>query len=173
MSRSGVSDLRVGSILTVLAGSSGGLAGHALGLPAGPLLGALAAVAVLRLWALPEVALAQPVRALGRVLVGTTIGSTVSLAVLVSMGRTVVLALAMSAALILVGAGLAIGMVRLGGMDSTTAVIAASPGGMPEMVGLADELGADVDLVTGFHTLRKLASLLAVLGTATLLGWLG
>lgn len=170
--RRGVPDVRVGSLLIVLVGLAGGLAGHALRLPAGPLLGALAAVAVLRLWALPGIALAPSVRSLGRVLVGTTIGSTVSLAVLVSMGRTVVLALVLSATLILVGAGLAFGMVRLGGMDPTTAVIAASPGGMPEMVGLADELGADVDLVMGFHTLRKFASLLAVLGTATLLGWL-
>jgi uncharacterized protein len=55
------------------------------------------------------------------------------------------------------------------GLDRRTALLASCPGGISEMVAMADESGADVELVLGVQLVRKLVVLVGVCAVVALL----
>ncbi|MGP4017718.1 AbrB family transcriptional regulator [Saccharopolyspora sp. 5N708] len=150
-------------------GLAGGLAGWWSNLPAGPLLGSLLAVATVNVFADGRLSVPRAVRIPGRILVGATIGSLATPALLhtlsASIGWAIVLTVAVVCGSLLVGLWFA----RATGIDRRTALLGSCPGGMAEMVALAEESGARVDLVIGMHLVRKLVLLTATITAVALL----
>lgn len=145
---------------TVAAGAGGGGL-HALGVPGGMLVGAMAAVALVGLLGYPTFRhpAAKPV---AQILVGTGIGATISRD---SVGLVVTMAVPMLitvVALLLFGAVFGLWLARTTSLDRRTALTATMPGGMVEMVMIADELGADVAVVAGIHLMRIVSVLISL-----------
>lgn len=156
-------------VRTVLVGVLGGLLGHLLQLPAGALIGSLTAVAA---WNLRTDGRAQvPVwlRTPSRVLVGATIGSLATPLLLRSLGASVGWAVVSTVAVVGLGLLLGVLLAATTGMDRRTALLASCPGGISEMVAMADESGADAELVLGIQLVRKLVVIIGVCAVVALL----
>jgi uncharacterized protein len=146
-------------LFTVAIGTAGGLLGHVSGLPAGPLLGAIAAVGALNLLANDRAQVPVWLGVTARMLIGAVIGSLVTRELMGELGRTVAWAFLFAVIVIVVGLSAGVVIHRVTGLELRTAMIGACPGGMPEMAALAQEVGAEVDVVLGIHLARKLFAL--------------
>jgi uncharacterized protein len=140
-------------------GAMGGVLGHLSGFPAGALLGSVMTVGTVGLVRDAEANVPKPMRVSARILIGTVIGSIMTLELLASLGGKAVWAVAFTVVMIAAGLLCAVVLSRLGRVDRKTAIIACSPGGLSEMTALADELGARSDLVLAVHLFRKFAAL--------------
>lgn len=150
------------TVLVLSLAATGGLIGEASGVPAGALLGALVAVSVYNLWTDGAAYLPPLVRDASRALVGTAIGSLATPALLAALGVHLPWAILFTLVVILVGLGSAWVLTRLSDVDLPTALLSCSPGGMPEMSALSEDLGARTDIVVGIHVVRKIAALIVV-----------
>lgn len=156
-----------GTATTLAAATALGLVGHLAGVPGGALLGALVAAAL--------VAHRRPVRlpaavgAAGRWLVGAVAGSLLTLEVLRGLGP--VLAWGALGSLLMVLAGLAGGWwaARVTGLDQASGIVAAVPGGLSELTGLANELDLRTDVVIAVHLVRRIG--VVVLAVTLLAAW--
>jgi uncharacterized protein len=151
------------------AGITGGLLGWWSDLPAGPLLGSLLAVAAVNVLADGRPSVPPSVRVPGRILVGATIGSLATPALLHTLSASIGWAIALTVAV--VGCSLLVGLwfARATGVDRRTALLGSCPGGMAEMVALAEESAARVELVIGMHLVRKIVLLTATIAVVAFL----
>ena len=149
-------------VVTIATAVVGGLLGHLTRLPAGTLLGAMTAVAVLNVATDGGARLPQPVRHGSRVLTGTTIGSLVTAGLVTSLGGYLPFVAAATLLVVLAGLACAWLLTRLTRLDTATALLACAPGGLPEMTALAQDLGAEVDVIVGLHVLRKVVALAVI-----------
>lgn len=147
---------------TLLVGLVGGLLGHVLQLPAGALIGSLAAVAAYNVISGGRAQVPKRLRSPSRILIGATIGSLATPALLHSLGASVGWAVLCSTAVVAVGLALGALLVRITGMDGRTAMLGSCPGGISEMVAMAEESGADAELVLGIQLIRKLVILVGI-----------
>lgn len=154
---------------TLLVGVVGGLLGHLLGLPAGALLGSLTAVASYNVISDGRAEVPAWVRSPSRILIGATIGSLATPALLQSLGASVGWAVVCTSGVVALGLGLGLVLARTSGIDRRTALLASCPGGISEMVALAEESGADVELVLGVQVVRKIVVLIGVCAVVALL----
>lgn len=154
---SGGSPLPVVAI--VAAGLLGGLVGLATRIPAGPLLGSVITVGAIGFVRDAPVPIHGSVRVVARILIGSVVGSLVTLELLGELGGMALWAAVFT--VFMIGAGLACAWVilRTTSLDPRTAVLASAPGGMSEMAALAEELGGRSDIVLAIQMLRKLAAL--------------
>jgi uncharacterized protein len=159
----------VDTVRTLLAGVLGGLAGHLLQLPAGALLGSLVAVAAWNVASDGRAAVPRWLRTPSRVLVGATIGSLATPVLLRSLGASVGWAVLCTTGVVVLGLLLGLLLAATSGLDRRTALLASCPGGISEMVALADESGADVEVVLGVQLVRKVVVLLGVCAVVALL----
>jgi len=131
-----------------------------LRLPAGPLLGAMLGVGILRIYALP----AADIPDWGRFVIYTAVGWLLGLSF--SAQTPAVLREALVPILVTVGTFLVFGVLlavalrSLAGLDTWTAVLAAAPGGIAQMGVLAASTGAVVPVVMTVHVLRILSVVL-------------
>ena len=128
-----------------------------LGLPAGSLLGALVAVATFNLLGR---ATAQPPEVLQFLALGALgwgIGAGITPETIGTLRRAALPLALMVVALLGFAALVAFVVTRLGIMDGPTAFLAASPGALSQMSGLARAVGADAALVVAVHTARVVA----------------
>jgi membrane AbrB-like protein len=143
-------------------GSAGGLAGHAIGLPAGIVVGSLVTSGLYRL----SGGDGGPWRArygqVGRLLIGTVVGAAVGPDVLAPLKATLLPMLVLIILIIAAGLGLGWALSRFTSLDIPTGLLGSSPGGLPVMIGIADEMGADTTVVTAIHFSRYMTVLLAV-----------
>jgi len=160
---------RSGTARTLAVGAAGGLAGELLRVPAGALIGSLAAVAVLNVLTDGRAAVPRWSRQPSRVLVGAAVGSLATPVLLPTLGASAGWALLL--AVLVVGGGLLLGLLLSAttAIDRRTALLAMCPGGISEMVALADESGADVEVVLGIQLVRKLVVILGVCAVVALL----
>lgn len=147
---------------TIVLGIIGGLVGHVSGLPAGPLLGAIIAVGLFNFSTGRSAPLPGWFSASARILIGAVIGSLVTRQLMVELGRTAGWALLFAVIVIIVGLVSGYLIHRVTGLELRTAMIGSCPGGMPEMAALAQEVGAQADVVLGIHLARKIVALSAI-----------
>ena len=157
------------TVWTLAVGAAGGLLGHVLNIPAGALLGSLAAVAVHNVLRNGQAHVPTWLRSPSRILVGATIGSLATPALLHSLGSSVGWAAAITTAVVAVGLALGLLLARTTGMDLRTALLASCPGGLAEMVALAEQSRADVQVVLGIQVVRKLVILIGICAVVALL----
>ncbi len=147
----------------LLAGAIGGLAAQSMGIPAGMIVGALLASGLYRLLADGD---SGPWRGrfgqVGRLLLGTVVGSAYGPDVLEPLKSAVLPMLIIT--VIIIGAGLGLGWVltRLTRLNLVTALVSVVPGGLPAMVGMAEDMGADATVVAAIHFARLTTILIAV-----------
>ena len=158
------------TLIALVIGAIGGFAGYISGLPAGALLGSILFVGAFTILTDGGARIPRPLRIGGRLLLGTTVGALLTPAALVAVGANLAWALGLTAALFAVSLGCGLLFARWSGLDPRTALLSFSPGGMPEMSSLAEEVGARTDVVVGLHLVRKLLTLAAVTGCVALLG---
>jgi membrane AbrB-like protein len=91
---------------------------------------------------------------IGKVLLGTFIGATFNRAALAQLGHLLLPAIGSTLVMIVVGLTLAWMLARLTDLDIGTALFSLTPGGMPEMVAVAEETSADLGVVATLQFLR-------------------
>ena len=144
----------------LVVGTTGALAADRLGIPAGLFIGAMLAVATLKLL-YPTVGEAPTaLKVIGGALLGTAVGSTFNRALLAQMGS--LLLPTVGATLAVTATGLALGWVlgRLTDLDMATALFCLTPGGVAEMVAAAQDTAADITVVAVLQLVRLTSVLL-------------
>ena len=142
-------------LLLLGAGTLGGYLAQLVRLPGGAAVGALVAAAAVSvaLGGRP-VAVPRGLDFAALVLVGVSLGASVSREALAGAANLIVPALVILAALSAVGVVLAVVLQRVFGFDPTTALFAAAPGGMNNMAILAKDAGGDGFAVALVHLVR-------------------
>lgn len=154
---------------TLAIGVAGGLLGEWLRLPAGALLGSLSAVAAYNVVSDGGARVPRWLRTPSRILIGAAIGSLATPALLTTLGASATWAALMAVAIVAVGLLLGLLLSALTDLDRRTALLGSCPGGISEMVALAEESGADVEVVLGVQLVRKLVVILGVCAVVALL----
>lgn len=163
---SGAAWLRFGATLALAA--AGGLLFLWLSIPLPFMLGSMFCVMAAALAGMPVQA-PQAIRPPMSVVIGAMLGTSFSPAILQTISLWVV-PLAGLTVFVAVAALLCVVLFRrMGNMDLRTAYFAGMPGGLVDMVALADHYGADVRKVALIHSLRIL---LIVFSVPLLVEWL-
>jgi len=141
-----------------------GVAGAAallwLGVPAAWMVGPLLAVSAFKL-ARPGLRKAPSAFAeLGKLLLGTLIGATFHRSTLEQLGHLLPWTVAATLALMAVAVVASRLLARWTDLDLGTALFSLTPGGMPEMVAVAEEIGADLGVVAMLQFVRYTCVLL-------------
>ena len=140
-------------LLTMAAAALGGLIGRKLRLPAGTIIGAMAAVLLLNLlWDCASVP--GPLRPYIRIMAGVYIGTRMSAQDVLRLRSVLPATLMMVFGLIALNLCAGIGISAVSQLDPKTAMLAAAPGGIQEMTLVADDLGADAGQVALLQTVR-------------------
>ena len=133
-----------------------------LRLPGGPFVGAMLLTSAVQLW---SDALCEPPKWLcsaGRILLGLTIGATVTAETVTVVVQTFVPVVIIILSMIVLGVGVAWVIARRTKMGVSTALCGTTPGVMAAMVAMADDLGGDGRLVASMHLIRLVSILIFV-----------
>jgi len=125
----------------------GGLLGDRIKLPAGGMLGAMAAVIVYNLVVQPPIILPGGMIAGLQLFSGTMIGSRISKKDMLGLKKLAYPAIVMLVTLFVLNISFGFGMYRLSKLDIPTALFATAPGGMMDMAIISDDLGANAAYV--------------------------
>lgn len=165
MGEVGVSAEQVAAAALVFgAGVAGGLLGIRLRLPAGPLLGGLlGALAALSVAPVAPGPVDPSVRRWLQIVVGITLGSRVRPETLPNVWRASRAAFVVVLVTLAGAVGGAALLRWVSHLDWGTALLAATPGGMPEMILIALAMDRPVDLVTTVQLIRVVTTLVVTL----------
>ncbi len=152
----------VQAVMLLAVGLLGGLVADRVGLPAGLTVGALISTGIYRLAGGEADLWRGRYGRLGRLLLGAVIGSTFGPDVIAPIRAAVLPMLAIIA--VLVGAGVIMGWLlsRSTRLDISTALMSATPGGLPAMASMSEELGIGAVVVATIHFFRLTTILLVV-----------
>lgn len=139
--------------VTLAIGTAGGVAARLLHLPLPWLLGPLLATAVVGLIGGP-IHPVREARTFGQVIVGTSIGLQFTPALLIKLVFLTPLIFGVTLISILIGAIGAVILMRLSNLDRTTAFFATTPGGVVEMMNIAERYGAEREPIAVAQTMR-------------------
>lgn len=160
-------ELAQGLVLLAV-GTVGALAGWAVGIPAGIMVGAVLAVGLYRLASGERLAVGQLGRwrkryaRLGRLLLGIVIGAAFGPDMIAPLKAALLPMAGLIAAII--GVGLSLGWLlnRLTGLGLATSIISAMPGGLPAMTAMAEDVDADATVVTAIQLSRLTTILVGI-----------
>ena len=147
---------------TLALAAVGGTLGLLLHVPAGGIIGSVATVGTTSVATGKVPELPGAVRRAALILTGTVIGSGVGPHLLASLASFWLAALLMAAWIIAVALGLGWWLGRRNGLDPATALFCFTPGGLGEMLAVAEALGADGRVVTVVGLMRVLTTVVAV-----------
>ena len=141
-------------LTTTAAGVAGAWLADRLGIPAAMILGPMVAVALYRLGGGKTEPWQEPLGGLGRLLIGTVIGSTFGVDVIGPL-KTAAAPMVVVVSVIL-GVSFALGwrLHRATHLKISTAMLASVPGGLPTMVALASDTDCDTTVVAAVHVAR-------------------
>jgi uncharacterized protein len=152
--------LRLAALL--IAGLGAGFLAGRRKLPAGELLAGVAVAAVLNPTLLHLSDLPSGWLLFSQCIVGAGVGALVTRQTLHDFRPFVLAGGLMTLILIVSGLGLGLILWRTTSLDLATAVIGASPGGADQMIILAEDLGANAQLVAAMHVTRQVILMLLV-----------
>jgi membrane AbrB-like protein len=159
--RGWLSELGQGLVLLAV-GALGAVVGHALGLIAGVIAGALVATGIYRLLGGEPGPWRARYGRVGRLLLGTVIGATFGSDLLAPLQAALLPMLGLVGIVLAVGLLLGWALFHFTRLDSTTAIMSALPGGLPAMAALSEEVDADATVVSAIHFSRLTTILLLV-----------
>jgi membrane AbrB-like protein len=138
---------------TLAIGTAGGLAARLLHMPLPWLLGPLLTTAAVGLVGGP-IHPVREARTFGQVIVGSSIGLQFTQALLIKLVFLTPLIFGVTLISILIGAIGAVILMRLSNLDRTTAFFATTPGGVIEMMNIAERYGAEREPIAVAQTMR-------------------
>lgn len=141
------------AVRTFVFAGFGALLFEACSIPAGELLGAMAVTLVRKLH-FSQGFFYPPTRTLVQVTVGIIIGSTITVESLITLVDMFDVTLFSVTCILLFGLFMGFLLHRFYGTDKVSSLLAVAPGGVQEMVLLADSLGGDVSFVTTLQVFR-------------------
>lgn len=147
-------------VTTIVAALVGAALFEALRVPAGALIGAMVAVAILNFLPAGSTDLPRPLQFLSLAAIGWLIGQGIdadTMRTLASRAGVIGIAVAL---LLLFGGAVAFVLARMDLLDPATAFLATSPGGLSQMSALSAAVGADAALVATLHIVRVVAVIL-------------
>ena len=149
-------------LLTSLAAAiSAALLLDRLNFPAGALIGAMVAIATIKLLGHEVPNLPSGVKIAAFIVIGWDLGARFDNQLLSTVSNNVGPLVLVVACFLVTGWLMAWMLWRFGVMDPVTAVLSTSPGGLVQMGALTSETDANAALVVGFHLLRIVAVLLS------------
>jgi membrane AbrB-like protein len=148
-------------ITSLVAAVSAALLLDRLNFPAGALIGAMVAIAALKLLGNETPGMPGAIRVVALIIIGWDLGSRFNKQLLATLTDNVAPLVLVIACFLIMGWVLAWMLWKFGVMDPVTAVLATSPGGLVQMGALSSETQANVALVVGFHLLRIVSVLLS------------
>ncbi len=151
-------------IRTIVAALAGGYLMDRLQIPAGALIGAMAAVAALNLGGLDTAEIPGWTRFLAFASIGWALGQQFNRDSLEVFRASLVPIMIVVVGLLLAG-GVIMVVLRASGLDPATALLAASPGGISQMGAISAAVGANSAVVITAHLVR----IIAVVVTAPLM----
>ena len=132
-----------------------------LNFPAGALIGAMIAIAGLKLSGASVPDMPGALRFAALAVIGWDLGTKFNRQLLAAVSNNLVPLVLVIAAFLVLGWLLAWTLWRFGVMDPATAVLATSPGGLVQMGALTSEMEANAAMVVGFHLLLIVSVLLS------------
>ncbi len=153
---------------TLLAALVGGFVFDRLKVPAGALIGSMAAVAAVNLAGSQTVGAGSTLRFVAFAILGWEIGSQVTRESM-SAARAAIVPVLIVVVGLLAAAGLFGWVLYRAGLDPVTAFLASSPGALSQMVALSAAFGANAVLVSVVHLIRVLVVILTAPLVARLL----
>lgn len=141
-------------LLTLVAALAGAAIATLLKLPAAPLLGAMAGVAVVNMTGQTSFDLPGPVKWVVYVAVGWLLGQSLTRETLGSLRTNALSIVGVVVAFLVFALALAWALHRFTSIDLTTALLSTAPGGIAQMGVLSVEAKADVPVVLAIHVLR-------------------
>lgn len=144
------------------AGTGGALVVGGIGIPAGAIVGALLASGFYRLAGGEAGAWRGCYGRVGRLLLGTFVGAAFGPDVIAPLKASLLPMIVITAIIVGVGLGLGWALGHFTRLDTTTAIISIVPGGLPAMIAMAEEVGADATVVAAIHFSRLVTILVAV-----------
>lgn len=151
--------LSAGVGLTLLVSAGGALLARHYGLPGGVLIGALVAAAVARLLGAPLDEPPEWLRIAGRIVLGLTIGATVTPSTLQSVARAMLPVTLLLLVMVVLGLLTAFAIHRFTRMPLPTALCSTTPGAIAPMIALAGDLGGDAAVAASMQLVRLLGIL--------------
>jgi uncharacterized protein len=148
-------------VTSLVAAVSAALLLDRLNFPAGALIGAMVAIAALKLLGNETPSMPGAVRIVALIVIGWDLGSRFNKQLLATLNNNVAPLILVIACFLITGWVLAWMLWKFGVMDPVTAVLATSPGGLVQMGALTSETQANAALVVGFHLLRIVSVLLS------------
>ncbi len=148
------SDTMRNAVQLLAIGAVGAAVALLLRIPAAWMTGPMLSVSVAKLAGWQRDKAPTAYSEVGKVLLGTVIGATFHRSILAQLGS--LLAPAMLATLAMIAAGLALAwtLARYTDVDLGTALFSLTPGGMAEMVAVAEEIEADLAVVATLQFVR-------------------
>jgi uncharacterized protein len=159
MSRLGLSR---STFLTLLVGAIGVVLGRWLQIPGGAFTGALLATTLVRLLEVPMVEPPKWMRSSARIVLGLTIGASVTPDALQAIAQAVLPVLLMVLAMVALSLAVAWVIRRTTHMALPTALCGTVPGALAGMVALADDLGGDARVVASMLLVRLISVLVVI-----------
>lgn len=150
-------------ILTLIVAIVGGLLGLKLKIPAGALIGAMVAVAIMKIGT-GRGDIPYSYKLLAQIVVGGMLGLNFTMETVKGLKKLIIPAMVVVIGLTLFSIILGFVLSRLTGMDLTTALFSVSPGGLTDMTLISGEYGADTSTVALLHLMR-LVTVISVLPT--------
>jgi len=157
------------TLVTLAIGAVAGYVCELLHTPIPWMLGPLFSLAFLRVSGV-DVGVPTPVRYGGQWIIGTSLGLYFTPDVVREVAGLWYLLVAGAVFSVVVGYVAALALVRMSGLDRTTALFASVPGGAAEMAVLGERFGARVDRVAAAQSLRILVVVAVIPAIYTLLG---
>ena len=149
-------------LVSLAVGAAGGWIAQWIGVPAGVAVGALVASGLYRLSGGSPGRWRDHYGRSGRLLLGTTVGAVFGPSVLEPLKVAFLPMCVVIVTIIAVGLGLGWALGRVTTLDPVTALVSGIPGGLPAMVAIADETGADATVVAAVHFSRLTTILVVV-----------
>ena len=148
-------------VTSIVAAVGAGLLLDRLNFPAGALIGAMVAIAAIKLLGNEAPNMPAALRVGALIIIGWDLGSRFNKQLVATLTNNVAPLVLVIACFLITGWVLAWMLWKFGVMDPVTAVLATSPGGLVQMGALTSETQANAALVVGFHLLRIVAVLLS------------
>ncbi len=148
-------------VTSIVAAVGAGLLLDRLNFPAGALIGAMVAIAAIKLLGHEAPNMPGALRVGALIIIGWDLGSRFNKQLIATLTNNIAPLVLVIACFLITGWVLAWMLWKFGVMDPVTAVLATSPGGLVQMGALTSETQANAALVVGFHLLRIVAVLLS------------
>jgi len=153
--RSPLKQRAIGVVIMMAASATGGILVMLTGLPAGALIGAMIASALVSIL-VPQAYFPKSIRPAIQIMSGAYIGARMAKETVLSMGELVLPIIILTLAMLVFTFVIAFLQHKITKLDLGTAIMSGTPGGLQEISLMAEDMGYDAPKIAVMHTFRLL-----------------